>query len=75
MEPFPISAPEFNGDCRIVPAGNAFEWLKQGWAMFVVNPGIWIAMTVILIIIFVALSIVPLIGQLAAQLLTPVPAC
>ena len=72
MEPFPISAPEFNGDCRIVPAGNAFEWLKQGWAMFVVNPGIWIAMTVILIIIFVALSIVPLIGQLAAQLLTPV---
>jgi uncharacterized membrane protein len=72
MEPFPISAPEFNGDCRVVPAGNAFEWLKQGWAMFVVNPGIWIAMMVILIVIFVALSIVPLIGQLAAHLLTPV---
>jgi uncharacterized membrane protein len=72
MEPFPISAPEFNGDCRTVPAGNAFEWLKQGWAMFVVNPGIWIAMMVILIVIFVALSVVPLIGQLAAHLLTPV---
>jgi uncharacterized membrane protein len=72
MEPFPISAPEFNGDCRTVAAGNAFEWLKQGWAMFVANPGIWIAMTVILIVIFVALSVVPLVGQLTAHLLTPV---
>jgi uncharacterized membrane protein len=72
MEPFPISAPEFSGDCRTVPAGNAFEWLKQGWAMFIVNPGIWIAMMVILIVIFIALSIVPVIGQLAANLLTPV---
>ncbi len=72
MEPFPISAPEFNGDCRTVAAGNAFEWLKQGWAIFVANPGIWIAMTLILLVIFVALSIVPLVGQLTAHLLTPV---
>lgn len=72
MEPFPISAPAFDGDSRTVPPGNAFEWLKQGWAMFVVNPGVWIAMMVILIVIFLALAIVPLIGQLAAHLLTPV---
>lgn len=72
MEPFPISAPAFTGDCRTVPPGNAFEWLRQGWAMFIVNPGIWIAMMVILIVIFLGLAIVPLIGQLAANLLTPV---
>ena len=72
MEPFPISAPPFTGDCRTVPAGNAFEWLKQGWAMFVVNPGVWIAMMVILIVIYLGLMIVPLIGQLAAHLVTPV---
>lgn len=72
MEPFPISAPAFSGDCRTVPPGSAFEWLKQGWAMFIVNPGIWIAMMVILIVIFLGLAIVPLIGQLAANLLTPV---
>lgn len=72
MEPFPISAPEFNGDCRTVPAGNAFEWLKQGWAIFMVNPGIWVAITVIFLVIYLGLSIVPLIGQLAAHLLTPV---
>lgn len=72
MEQFPVSAPEFDGNCRTVPAGSAFEWLKQGWATFMANPGIWIAMTVIFFVIFLGLSIVPLIGQLAANLLTPV---
>lgn len=72
MEPFPISAPAFDGESRTVPPGNAFEWLRQGWAMFIVNPGVWIAMMVILIVIFLGLSIVPLIGQFAANLLTPV---
>jgi uncharacterized membrane protein len=72
MEQFPISAPGFNGDCRTVPAGNAFEWLKQGWAIFLANPGVWIAMTVIFFVIYLGLSIVPLVGPLAAHLLTPV---
>jgi len=72
MEPFPIPAPAFNGNCRTVPPGNAFEWLKQGWAIFVVNPGVWIAMTIIVFVIFLGLMIVPLVGHLAANLLTPV---
>lgn len=71
MENFPLSAPAFNGSSRVVAAGNAFEWIKQGWAMFVVNPGMWIAMTVILIVVMVAMTIVPLIGAMAAYLLTP----
>ena len=71
MDSFPISAPAFNGKSRVVPAGNAFEWFKQGWAMFAANPGIWIALTVVLIVIIVALNIVPLVGPLAANLLTP----
>lgn len=71
MEPFPIQAPAFNGHCRAVPAGNAFEWLKQGWALFVFNPGMWIALTIVLIVIILGLNIVPFIGGLAACLLTP----
>ncbi|MEO8409310.1 MAG: hypothetical protein ABI478_01970 [Propionivibrio sp.] len=35
MDNFPIPAPAFDGQSRTVAAGNAFEWLKQGWAMFV----------------------------------------
>ena len=71
MQTFPIPAPLFNGSSRRVDAGSALDWLKQGWAMFVVNPGVWIAMMVILIVIYLGLQIVPMIGQLAAHLLTP----
>ena len=34
MESFPIPAPAFNGNSRVVPPGNAFDWLRQGWALF-----------------------------------------
>jgi uncharacterized membrane protein len=36
------------------------------------NPGIWVAISVIFFVIYLGLSIVPVIGQLAAHLLTPV---
>lgn len=71
MQSFPIPAPDFNGNSRVVDAGSAFEWLKQGWALFVVNPGLWIAMTIVLLVVFFGLSIVPLVGKLAANLLAP----
>lgn len=72
MQPFPIAAPEFTGECRTVPAGNAFEWLKQGWAIFMAAPAAWIAATIVFLVLYLGLSIVPLVGQLAANLLTPV---
>jgi uncharacterized membrane protein len=72
MPSFPIPAPQFNGACRRVAAGSALNWLKQGWALFIANPGAWIAMMVIVIVIYIGLAIVPLIGPLAAHLLTPV---
>ena len=72
MEPFPIPAPAFNGNSRGVAAGSSFEWLKQGWALFVANPGIWIAITIMLLVFFLALQIVPVVGSLAAHMLTPV---
>lgn len=72
MQPFPIPAPLFNGASRRVEAGNALNWLRQGWAIFVANPGVWVAMMVILIVLYLGLAIVPVIGQFAAHLLTPV---
>lgn len=71
MDTFPIQAPAFNGNSRAVPAGNAIEWLKQGWALFIVNPGLWVALTVVLLVVLVGLNVVPLIGSLAANLLMP----
>jgi uncharacterized membrane protein len=72
MEPFPIPAPQFNGACRRVETGSALNWLQQGWAMFVANPGSWMAMMVIVLVIYLGLAIVPIIGPLAAHLLMPV---
>ena len=72
METFPLSAPPFDGDSRRVPVGNAIDWLRQGWAIFTVNPGVWIAMALLFFVVFLGLSIVPLVGQLAAHLLMPV---
>lgn len=71
-DPFPLAATAFSGDSRSVPAGNAFDWLRQGWALFTAAPGAWMAIMVLAIVIYLGLSIVPLIGQLAAHLLTPV---
>lgn len=71
-EHFPIPAPVFNGASRRVDIADSFDWLKQGWAIFISNPGAWIAMMVIVLVLFVGLAIVPLIGQLAAHLLMPV---
>lgn len=72
MQAFPIPAPRFTGGSRRVDAGSAWNWLTQGWAMFIAHPGTWMAMMVILIVIYLALAIVPLVGQLAAHVLTPV---
>ena len=72
METFPIPAPAFNGSSRVVAAGNAFEWLRQGWAIFVANPAQWLAMTLVFLVVFVGLNIVPFLGALVANLLMPV---
>lgn len=61
----------FTGESREVDPGACFDWLRQGWAMFLVNPGIWIGTTVLLLVILMAISIVPLFGQIAAHLLVP----
>ena len=61
----------FSGESREVDPGACFDWLRQGWAMFLVNPGIWIGTTVLLLVILMAISIVPLFGQIAAHLLVP----
>jgi hypothetical protein len=79
MEHFPIPAPAFNGGSRSVEPGcilKYFNWLRQGWAIFIVNPGVWMAMMVLLIVIYLGdLALVPLDrmrgSPLASHLLTP----
>ncbi len=68
---FPMVPAPFSGESREVDPGACFDWLRQGWAMFIANPAIWIGATLLLLIILMAISIVPLFGQIAAHLLVP----
>jgi uncharacterized membrane protein len=68
---FPLAPAPFTGECREVDAGACFEWLQQGWALFIANPGAWIGSSVLLLVILIAISIVPIFGQIGANMLLP----
>jgi uncharacterized membrane protein len=58
------------GEPRAVGAGRGLAWLAEGWALFLRAPLIWIAVSVIAIIVFMALAFIPVIGQLGTTLLS-----
>jgi len=68
---FPLVPAPFTGHSRQVDAGACFEWLQQGWLLFLVNPGVWIGATVALLLILAAITVAPVLGQVAANLLLP----
>jgi uncharacterized membrane protein len=59
---------------RSNPASAGWDWIAQGWKLFVRAPLMWIIAMVLLFIAFVALSLVPILGSIAVQLLQPVVA-
>lgn len=69
---FPVPPRAFDGASRSVEAGASFDWLRQGWAIFTAHPGVWIASAVIFIVLMLAVSIVPLIGQLVSHVMIPI---
>ena len=71
QDAFPLPAARFSGDSRQVDPGACFDWLRQGWAMFIEHPGVWIGSAVIVLVMIMAISIVPLFGQMAVNILLP----
>lgn len=57
---------------RGVNANHGIEWWGQGWALFMKNAGMWIALALILLVIFIVLALIPVLGSLAASALLPV---
>lgn len=55
-----------------VAAGNGVTWWTEGWRLFKASPWIWIAITVVFLVISLLASLVPLIGGFAPTILTPV---
>lgn len=48
------------------------HWIGQGWALFKRAPLMWIVMIVLLVVVALVMAFIPIIGQLAFQILTPV---
>lgn len=55
-----------------VSFGQGLAWLNEAWALFVARPGFWVALAVVLFALHIAMAMVPIIGNLASSLLSPV---
>ena len=56
---------------RIVPAGNGWKWLKQGWALFVKAPAEWLMLMMLFLIVSAVINWIPWIGPFIASALIP----
>lgn len=59
-------------EVRQVNAGNGWNWISGGFAIFKQSPVIWIALFFIYVLIGMALSIIPVIGPIVFNVLAPV---
>ncbi len=58
-------------EARIVEAGRGWQWVVYGFALFRRNPLVWIALTVIFVLIWMVSLTIPMIGPLLFNLFSP----
>jgi len=59
-------------EVRVVSAGRGWQWLLNGFALFWKSPAMWIGVTLLLALIWLVSFILPLLGPLLFNLLSPV---
>ena len=57
---------------RAVAAGRGWDWIVSGWELFKKQPGMWIGIMVVAMILFFVMAFIPLVGSLASMVLGPV---
>ena len=57
---------------RTVAAGRGWDWIVEAFALFRKQPGKWILTAVVLGVLFVVLSMIPILGSFATALLFPI---
>jgi uncharacterized membrane protein len=62
----------FAAEGHPVPASHGWTWIASGWELFKRQPGIWVAIAIIAIVIFVAYYFMRAFGNILGILLTPV---
>lgn len=53
------------------PAGAGIAWLRGGWELFKLAPGLWIGLLLALFVISFVLGLIPYVGFLLSSLLSP----
>lgn len=71
-DPFPVAPAPFRGDSRHVDPGASFDWLRQGWAVFLDDPILWLAVAAVSLIGMLVVALVPGVGSLAIHLFLPI---
>jgi uncharacterized membrane protein len=61
-----------NMKARVVEAGRGWQWIVDGFGLFRRFPLMWIALTVVLVLMWMVSFIIPLLGPLLFNLLFPV---
>lgn len=59
-------------EIRTADAGRGVGWLFDGFGYFTKDPGTWLGLMIVLVVIMIASHFVPIIGSIAMQILTPV---
>lgn len=62
---------QFIAGGRGVAAAQGWTWISQGWGLFKQQPGAWILIVLLAGVIFVAVSLVPLVNWIVPYLLIP----
>lgn len=57
---------------RGVPAGNGMSWIGAGWKLFTKAWLMWIVSILVVFVLAIVISLVPFIGSIVFQILTPV---
>jgi uncharacterized membrane protein len=63
---------EYIAGGRSVQAGRGWDWIAEGWQLFKVQAGMWIAIVLVALVIFAVLAFIPIIGSAAGFILSPV---
>lgn len=56
---------------QCLPSGHGWQWIKQGYALFMKAPLLWIVLLLICFISVAALSAIPVVGEPLSSLLLP----
>lgn len=67
-----IATGDFVPNGQPLASGRGWAWITEAWDLFKRQPGMWIGIVVVLLVVFVGLGLIPFLGNLAATLLGPV---